>query len=80
MPTQVRMMPAALSVPTAPGPYVGHVVMPTNRIPVACSCSWSVVRTGPGYACLSRLTFPNRSCPCVRAHREAALAATGAAL
>jgi hypothetical protein len=80
MPTQVRGMPAALSVPTSPGPYSGHVEMPTNRIPCSCSCSWSVIREGAGDDCLSRLTFPNRSCPCVRAHREAALAAAGAAL
>lgn len=47
------------------GRPVGDVVMPTLLIPERCHdlCTWSVVRPGPGYACLSRLRYRNLLCP-----------------
>ena len=45
------------------GLTAGHIEMPTLKIPCACMCSWSVVRPGPGMACVSRLTRRNNCCP-----------------
>lgn len=38
------------------------IEMPTLTIPCNCSCSWSVVQPGPGMACISRRSYPNRAC------------------
>ena len=39
------------------------IEMPTFEIPSGCMCSWSVVRPGPGMACVSRLTRRSGICP-----------------
>jgi len=39
------------------------IVQPTLSIPCDCSCSWTVVRPGPGMACVSRMKARNRCCP-----------------
>ena len=39
------------------------IVQPTLSIPCDCSCSWSVIRPGPGMACVSRMKARNRCCP-----------------
>ena len=64
---------------TSPGPSAGHVEMPTNRIPCYV-CTWVVVQSGTGDSCRSRLKIRSSSCTFLRAHREMALAAAGAAL
>jgi len=39
------------------------IMQPTLSIPCGCVCTWTVVRPGPGMACMSRLKVLNRSCP-----------------
>jgi len=36
------------------GRPVATIEMPTLAIPCSCSCTWTVVRPGPGMACISR--------------------------
>jgi len=51
------------------GQPAGHVEMPTFGIPQDCQCTWSVVRPGPGWECVSRLTYRSALCPRLREHR-----------
>jgi hypothetical protein len=44
------------------GRPAGEIVMPTFARPVDCKCSWSVVRPGPGWECLSRLSYRSAMC------------------
>jgi len=40
----------------------GHIDRATFSIPADCICSWSVIRAGVGWACISRLTYVNSLC------------------
>lgn len=62
VPARVSDIAARLS------PLAVDIQQPTHTIPCDCPCSWSVVRTGPGLAAVSRLRFPNALCP-YREHR-----------
>jgi len=46
------------------GRPVATIEMPTLAIPCSCSCTWTVVRPGPGMACISRLSYRNSLCIC----------------
>jgi hypothetical protein len=57
------------------GQPAGVIEMPTLQIPVGCLCSWSVVRPGPGMACISRLTYASSLCSHLRRNHAPAKAA-----
>jgi hypothetical protein len=40
----------------------GSIRMPTNQIPCNCTCTWVVVKPGPGMECLSDLRYRNSIC------------------
>jgi hypothetical protein len=40
----------------------GSIRQPTHSIPPNCTCSWVVVRPGPGMECLSDLRYRNSLC------------------
>jgi hypothetical protein len=64
--------PLALPEPSAPVALPGQVEMPTLAKPFDCCCSWSVIKPGPGLACVSRLTHVSGACPHKYAHLRAA--------
>lgn len=44
------------------GQPAGHVDIPTFAIPADCKCSWSVIKPGPGWSCVSRLSYRSAMC------------------
>jgi hypothetical protein len=44
---------------------LGAITSPTVAIDPRCMCSWTVIRPGPGRACLSAIKYVNALC-CVR--------------
>jgi hypothetical protein len=49
----------------------GSLRMPTVLIPCDCSCTWIVVRAGPGTAAISEAKYVNSLCAHARDHRAA---------
>ena len=56
------------------GRLAGHVDSPTFAIPHGCLCTWSVVRPGVGWNCVSRLRYANALCRHIRDHQRVAVA------
>lgn len=56
------------------GQPAGVIEMPTLQIPSGCMCSWSVVRPGPGMACISRLNYASALCSHLRRNHAATTA------
>lgn len=51
----------------------GAIRMPTITIPCDCSCTWVVIRPGPGIAAISEAKYVNALCPHARQHHAAAM-------
>jgi hypothetical protein len=43
-------------------PQGDPIRMPTLRVPTNCSCTWTVVKTGPGMQAVSELRYRNSLC------------------
>lgn len=56
------------SRPPDMGRPVLAIVAPTFGRDHRCTCSWAVLKAGPGLACLSRLLYAHSLCP-VREHK-----------
>jgi len=48
---------------------VAAIIQPTFTIPHGCTCTWTVVRPGTGFACLSQLRYRSAMCPVQRQHK-----------
>jgi hypothetical protein len=75
-----RAEPVLVAVKHGAGFPTVRIETPTNRIPVSCMCTWTVVRPGAGMACRSVLRYINTLCPYrhIRDAERAAMAAEGA--